>query len=157
MARRRTYSKKTLAAAVQAYFDSITREIEIKERVDNGKRDSYGHVIYDLVTVKNKLGEVAKTTEYLVPPTLEGLCLHLGIVGSTWNRWKDDQKYPEFKEIIETVYERMIGWRKEQVVSRDKVTGLVWDLEVNYGCGMKARDDSGVSVTMAEELEEYSG
>lgn len=135
MSRPKKYTGKALSKAVERYFDSITREIAITEKVDNGKRDSYGHVIYDTVPVKNKLGEVAKATEYLVPPTLEALCLYLGIVSSTWARWRDKDKYPEFQKIIELVDERIVGWLKEQVVTRDKVTGVVWALQVNYGCG----------------------
>lgn len=157
MGRRRTYSKRALGEAVQAYFDSITREVTIKERVDNGKRDSYGHIIWDLVPVKNNLGEVAKMTEYLVPPTIGGLCLHLGISYATWSRWSNDDNHKDIHPIIEKVRDRMLAWRMEQVLSRKDVKGLVWDMEVNYGVGTKAKDNGGVSVTLGEELEEYSG
>ena len=147
--RRKKYTRKALSTAVQAYFDSITREIVITERVPTGKKDSYGHEIYEIQDVKNNLGEVAKKLQYLVPPTLEGLCLHIGIVSSTWSRWRDADKYPEFQEIIEQVDERIIGWLKEQVVTRDKVTGVVWALEVNHGCGQKNQNaDKDVTVTI---------
>lgn len=157
MAGRRKYSKKTLKEAVQAYFDSITREVEIKERVDSGKRDSYGHVIWELVPVQNKLGETAKTTEYLVPPTIGGLCLHLGISYATWSRWHTGEENEDIAGILEDVRDRMLAWRMEQVLSRKDVKGLVWELEVNYGVGAKEKDGGGVSVTLGAELEEYSG
>lgn len=157
MSRRRKYSKKALEAAVQAYFDGITREVEIKERVDSGKRDSYGHIIWDLVPVKNNLDEVAKMTEYLVPPTIGGLCLHLGISYATWSRWHHGEENEDIAGILDNVRDRMLAWRMEQVLSRKDVKGLVWDLEVNYGVGTKAKDSGGVSVTLGEELEEYSG
>lgn len=157
MAGRRKYSKKALGEAVQAYFDGITREVEIKERVDSGKRDSYGHVIWDLVPVKNKLDEVAKMTEYLVPPTIGGLCLHLGISYATWSRWHYGEENEDIAGILDNVRDRMLAWRMEQVLSRKDVKGLVWDLEVNYGVGTKAKDNGGVSVTLGEELEDYSG
>ena len=150
------YSKKALKAAVQAYFDSITREVDITERVDSGKRDSYGHVIYDVVPVKNKLGQIAKMTEYLVPPTLGGLCIHLGIDSSTWSRWSDEKKHPEYKEIITGVKERLLTWRQEQVVSRKNVKGLIWDMETNYGCGQKTETAPKLSVVLQGELEEYA-
>ena len=139
MARPRKYTKKALREAVQGYFDSISREITITEKVDNGKRDNYGHVIWDTVPVQNKLGNVAKATEYLVPPTLTGLCLHLGINSSTWSRWSDPKKYPEFAEIIEDVQQRMIVWRQEQVLIRKHIAGLIWDLETNWAA--KQKDD----------------
>lgn len=155
MARRRKYSKKALRDAVQAYFDSITRVVEIKERVDSGKRDSYGHIIWDLVPVKNKLDEVAKMTEYLVPPTISGLCLYLGIVSSTWSRWSDKDQYPEYREIVEEVREKLLAWRMEQVVTRKDVRGLIWDMEVNHGCGKKEETVPELKVVLKGDLEKY--
>lgn len=129
------YTQKTLKEAVDGYFDSITREVAVMERVPTGKKDAYGHEITKLEKVKNKLGKVAKVTEYLVPPTLGGLCLHLGIDNSTWSRWRDPVKYPEFKKVIAYVDQRLITWRTEQVLTQKNVRGIIWDLEVNFGCG----------------------
>lgn len=140
------YTKETLEAAVREYFNSITREVVIQERVPTGEKDSWGHDVYEWRDVENNLGQKAKRTEYLVPPTLGGLCIHLGIANSTWTRWRDKKS---FKKIIEYVDDRMIAWRKEQVVVRDKVQGLVWDLQVNYGCGQKEKQqDKDVTVNI---------
>ena len=155
MARQKKYTKETLEAAVKEYFDSITREVDIEEMVPTGKLDRYGHPILKPRKVINKLGKVATRTEYLVPPTLGGLCIHLGIVNSTWTRWRDPKKYKSFKSIIEQVDERLIAWRKEQVVTRDKVTGLIWDLETNYGCGKQTDGPAKVELVMEEELDGY--
>ena len=141
---------------MRAYFDSITREIDITERVDSGKRDKYGHVIYNVVPVENKLGKIAKTTEYLVPPTLGGLCIHLGIVSSTWSRWSDAEKYPEYKDIVAEVQERLIAWRQEMVVTRKDVKGVIWDLETNYGCGQKTDAVPKMEVVLKGAVEEYA-
>lgn len=157
MGRPRKYTAKTLRAAVERYFDSITREVDVKEKVDNGKRDSYGHVIWDTVPVKNKLGEVAKVTEYLVPPTLGGLCAFLEIDQSTWSRWNDADKYPAFEKIIGQVKERLLTWRQEQVLLRKDVKGLIWDMETNYGCGQKTDTAPKLNVVLQGELEEYAG
>lgn len=148
------YSKKALKAAVQAYFDSITREVTLTEPKDNGKRDSYGHVIYDHEPVKNKLGEEAKITEYLVPPTLGGLCIHLGIVSSTWSRWCDESNYPEYKDIVADVKERLLTWRQEQVLTRKDVKGLIWDMETNYGVGKMQDEDQRKPDMIVEGLPE---
>lgn len=157
MGRPRKYTAKTLRAAVERYFDSITREIDVTEKVDNGKRDSYGHVIWDTVPVKNKLGEVAKVTEYLVPPTLGGLCVFLKVDQSTWSRWSDKDAFPEFEKIISQVRERLLTWRQEQVLLRKDVKGLIWDMETNYGCGQKTDTAPKLSVVLQGELEEYAG
>ena len=155
MAQKKKYSQKALKEAVEKYFASITREVVITEKVDSGKKDAWGHTVYETREVINSLGEVAKRTEYLVAPTLEGLCLHLGIVGSTWNRWKDKKKYPEYQKILDHVYERLIAWRKEQVVIRDKVAGIVWDLETNYGCVKSSGGMPKVELVMEEKMDGY--
>ena len=141
MSRPRTYTGKTLRKAVKRYFDSITREVELTEKIPTDRKDDKGHTIYETRKIKNSLGEVAKVTEYLVPPTIGGLCRYLGIVASTWSRWTDKKKYPEFAQIIEETMDRLLTWRKEQVVTRKDVKGLIWDMETNYGCGKQEKPD----------------
>ena len=142
---------------MERYFASITREVELTEKVDSGKRDSYGHVIYDTVKITNSLGDVAKATEYLVPPTLGGLCRFLGIDQSTWSRWSDKDTYPEYETIITQTKERLLTWRQEQVLLRKDVKGLIWDLETNYGCGKKEESAPQMTVVLKGELENYAG
>lgn len=138
---KKSFTKGELEAAVREYFASITREVVIQERVPTGEKDSWGHDVYEWRDVKNNLGEKAKRTEYLVPPTLGGLCIYLGIANSTWSRWKEHPKKSEtFKDIFEFVEDRMIAWRKEQVLIRKDVKGLIWDLEVNHGCGKQEKE-----------------
>lgn len=156
MGRKKAYTEKTLRKAVNKYFSSITREVELTEKVDSGRKDKDGHVIYNTVPIINGLGEVAKVTEYLVPPTVGGLCRHLKINASTWSRWSDAKKYPEFEEIIEDVMERMTTWRKEQVVLRKDVKGLIWDLETNYGCGKDQNGPKQLTVMLEGDLSKYA-
>lgn len=156
MGRKKAYTERTLRAAVKKYFSSITREVELTEKVDSGRKDDKGHVIWDTVKVKNNLGQVATVTEYLVPPTLGGLCQYLKINGSTWSRWSDPKKYPEFEEIIEDVKERMTTWRMEQVATRKDVKGLIWDLETNYGCGKQQNGPKQLTVVLEGDLSKYA-
>lgn len=79
MGRPKKYTERTLRKAVEAYFDSITREVAMTEKVDTGRKDADGHKIFENVPVINKRGEQVKITEYLVPPTVGGLCEALGI------------------------------------------------------------------------------
>ena len=156
MGRKKTYTERTLRTAVNRYFASITRQVELTEMVDSGRKDKQGHVIYNTEPIINSLGKVAKVTEYLVPPTLGGLCQHLKIHASTWSRWEDAKKYPEFQEIIEDVMERMKTWRKEQVVLRKDVKGLIWDLETNYGCGKQQNGPKQLTVVLEGDLSKYA-
>ena len=157
MGRRKVYTERSLRTAVNKYFSSITREVELTEKVDSGRKDKKGHVIYKTEKIINSLGEIAKVTEYLVPPTIGGLCRYLKINASTWSRWSDAKKYPEFQEIIEDVTERMTTWRKEQVVLRKDVKGLIWDLETNYGCGKQQNGPSQLTVVLEGDLSKYAG
>ncbi len=65
--RPRKYTERTLKRAVEEYFDSITREVGLTEKVDTGKKDADGHKVFENVPVINKRGEQVKITEYLVP------------------------------------------------------------------------------------------
>jgi len=79
MSRPRKYTPNTLKKAVNGYFDSISRLVPLTEKRNTGRKDSDGHVIYEEVPVLNRLGVQATVLEYLVPPTVGGLCEHLGI------------------------------------------------------------------------------
>lgn len=152
MGRKKIYTEKTLRKAVKKYFASITREVELTEKVPTDQKDDKGHVIFETRKVTNTLGEVVKVTEYLVPPTLEGLCNYLEIHASTWSRWaaNEENRYAEFAEVIEDVRDRLLAWRKEQVLVRKDVKGMIWDLEVNFGC--KSQFDVRVSGSVEDFL-----
>lgn len=146
------YTKKALERAVREYFDSISREVEMTERVDSGQKDDKGHVIWNVEKVKNKLGEPVVVTEFLVPPSVQGLCRHLGIHRSTWWEYSDHQQHPEFAPICARAKDVMQGYREEQLLTRPgkDVRGIVFDLENNYGYAEKRSVD-----VSAGGIEEY--
>lgn len=133
MGRQKAYDADSLRKAVEKYFKTITRKVTVKEKVDTGKRDSSGHVIWELRPVVNQLGKELEITEYLVPPSVAGLCEFLGIHRSTWADYCDADKYPEFSDTTSHARGRMQGWREEQLVTRKDVKGIVFDLQNNYG------------------------
>lgn len=92
MSRPRKYTPNTLKKAVNGYFDSISRLVPLTEKRNTGRKDSDGHVIYEEVPVLNRLGVQATVLEYLVPPTVGGLCEHLGIHRSTWADYRGEQR-----------------------------------------------------------------
>lgn len=145
------YTAKTLAPAVQEYFDSISREIEMTEKVDSGQKDKDGHVIWTTVKIENKLGEPVRVTEFLVPPSVQGLCRHLGIHRSTWWEYSDSQRHPKLAPICARAKDVMQGYREEQLLTRPgkDVRGIVFDLENNYGYAEKR------SVEVTGGIEEY--
>lgn len=149
--RPRNYTAKGLEKAVEAYFDSISREVEAKEKVDSGRRDSYGHIIWDLQVICNKRGEPVMLTEYVVPPCVGGLCAFLGIHRSTWANYCDPEQYPEFIDTTTHARERMRAWREEQLLTRKDVKGIIFDLQNNYGYREKREVELGATAakTMA--------
>jgi hypothetical protein len=140
MGKPKKFTARTLARAVDAYFDSITREVEVTERVDTGRRDGQGHRIFETKPVANKLGQTVRVTEYLVPPSVRELCCSLGITRATWSNYADPDKHPELAGIVEEARERMRAWNERELVTRPgkDVRGIIFNLQANYGCGVKA-------------------
>lgn len=145
MARPKKYSAKALREAVAQYFDSISRVVPVMEKKDSGERDDKGHVIWQDVPVINSLGEEATVTEYIVPPSVGGLCAHLGIHRSTWNDWCDRGKHPEYNDITTRASEKMQLWLEEQLLTRSgkDVKGIVFNLQNNYGYSEKKQVELG--------------
>lgn len=133
MSRPRKYTPNTLKKAVNDYFDSISRLVPLTEKKNTGRKDGDGHVIYEEVPVLNRLGAQATVLEYLVPPTVGGLCEHLGIHRSTWADYCDAQQHPEFSDTTTHARGRMRAWLEEQLLTRKDVKGIVFDLQNNYG------------------------
>lgn len=133
MGRPRKYTERTLKRAVEEYFDSITREVGLTEKVDTGRKDADGHKIFENKPVINKRGEQVKITEYLVPPTVGGLCEALKIHRSTWAEYCDEQLHPEFSDTTTRARGRMREYLEQQLLTRKDVKGVIFSLQNNYG------------------------
>lgn len=136
----RKYTKKKLSEAVQKYFDSISREKTVTEKVPTKEKDSEGHTIYEDIPVYSKLGEKIVVTEYVVPPTVGGLCQFLGITRETWSKYCDKEEHPEFSDTTTRARGRMRAWNEEQLLVRagKDIKGIIFNLENNYGYGEKS-------------------
>ncbi len=139
----RKYNEKSLKRAVERYFRSISRMVPLTERVDTGEKDEYGHTVYQDVPVVNQLGEPVEVLEYLVKPTVSGLCLRLRIHASTWNEWRDSEKYPEFADITARAMELIRADRDQRLLTEKNVKGVIFDLQVNHGCQAKTEIELG--------------
>lgn len=161
MARPKKYTKKALREAVERYFDSISRIVPLTEKRPTDRRDSSGHVIYEVVPVLNKLNQQATVEEFVVPPTVGGLCEYLGIHRSTWAEWCDPDKYPEFSDTITRARGRMRAWCESQLLVRKDVKGIIFNLQNNYDYRERteielgpvaAKAASANAMTMAERM-----
>ena len=68
--RPKKYTRKKLREETERYFRSISRTIPA--------RDDTGSII------RNDDGNEIQLLQYVVPPSIAGLCLQLGIDRSTW-------------------------------------------------------------------------
>ena len=143
--RPKEYTPEKLLRGVRRYFDSITREVQMKEPVDTGKKDDHGHTVFEMVPVENKLGKPVMITEYLVPPSKGELSLFLGIHRSTWDNYHDHSTYPELAPIVEAADAMIQAWNEHQLLTRSgkDVKGIIFNLENNYG--YRERIDAKVS------------
>jgi hypothetical protein len=118
-----------LERAVERYFSSISREVAVTEAQDSGKRDEKGHVIYAWVPVLNDEGQEIHRREFVLPPTVTGLCRALGISRQTWCNYAADKAYAP---VIERAKSVIMDWLEEQLLTRSKgVQGIMFALQ-NY-------------------------
>lgn len=143
MGRPKKYTKKTLAEAVDRYFASITRIVTMTELIETGERDDKGHKIFERRPITNSLGEEAKVEEYIVPPTVGGLCQFLEIHRSTWAEYCDAEIHPEFSDTTTRARGRLRAYLEQQLLVRKDVKGIIFDLQNNHGYSEKRQVELG--------------
>ena len=137
-------SKKALEEAIERYFRSISRTIQAQEALTGSK-------------IYNDDGEAIMLTQYIRPPSITGLCLHLGIDRSTWQNYCDEQQHPEFAAITGMTRSRIEAWLEEQLLIREKgVQGIIFNLQNNYGWKQKQEVELGEKTRKAAAEEHMS-
>ena len=140
MGRKKKYTPGTLGDAVDAYFRSISRTVSATELVDTGRRDKKGHPIMKPQTICNDDGDPIKYREFLLPPSITALCLHLGISKQTWANYSAD---PKFLDPTTRARETVEAWLHVELDKRTKGTdGIKFDLQQNFGWSEKISVDA---------------
>ena len=131
MAKKKKLTPRQLDSGIDEYFRSITRLVTVTEMIDSGEVDRYGHPVLMPVPVKNQLGQEVKRLEYIVPPTIGGLCQHLGISASTWSSYSSQARYAEsVKRARGAVYAYL---QAETLTRPDKALGgILFNIENNF-------------------------
>ena len=128
--RKKKYTKKTLQEAIEGYFRSISRTVPV--------RDDAGDI------VRNDDGEDIRVVQFAVPPSITGLCLHLGIDRSTWQNYADAEKHPELTGICQGARTRIEAYLEQELLTREKsVQGIIFNLQNNYGWKQKQEVELG--------------
>ena len=91
---RKRWSARSLRAGVDRYFSSISRTVEATERVETGPKT------FEERPILSDAGEPIRYREYVVAPTLWGLCESLGIAPAEWERLCDRSLHPELKAAV---------------------------------------------------------
>lgn len=158
MGRPRKYTAKRLREAVEEYFDSISRIAPVLVPEPTGKKDRFGHDEVQMVPAVNRLGQQMNQIEYLIPPSVGGLCEYLGICRDTWAEYCDPNVHPEFSDTTTRARGRMQAWNEQQLLTRSgrDVKGIIFNLENNYGYREKL-DVQSRDMTVEEWLAEQGG
>lgn len=139
---------KTAAAlgnAVNDYFETIS----VRKQLMDGDEPA-----------RNERGNTLTYTKYLLPPSVQDLCLHLGITPRTWENYCKD---PIFESITERTKLLLEGYLVRELSSREllgaKVEGIKFNLTHNYNwkerrevdVGENTRDAMAKTLTLAEK------
>lgn len=124
--RPRKMTAREFRAAVEKYFRSIT----------------VGEVNEDIIMMD---GEPLTRIVYVVPPTISGLCLELGIDRRTWANYADplknggtEEKPSGYARVCADVKLRIEAYLEEQLLTREKsLQGIIFNLSNNYGWSEK--------------------
>ena len=107
-------SAGALEAAVAGYFRSISRTVTAEDRG---------------APILNDGGEPIRYREYVIPPTVWGLCEALGISRATWESYCDPRQHPEFRSAAALARDLMQDWSQRALLSRKDVRGLIYILQ----------------------------
>lgn len=143
-------SAKALADAIENYFESISRTVTLKERIETGRFTEKGQPIYESIDIVNDAGAPIRVKEYLVPPSAGALCLFLGLTRKTWADYCDGEKNPQFLNSTTRARARMESYLEQELISRPKsVQGVIFNLQNNYGWKDKKEVEFGEKTSKA--------
>ena len=112
---------------VDAYFASISRTVEATERIETGAKTFVEQPIL------SDAGEPIRYREYVVPPTLWGLCEFLGITPKIWSSYCDRAKHPEMQDAVLRADGLMREWKEQALLTRKDVRGIIYHIQNDLG------------------------
>ena len=125
--KRRKWSARSLTAAVDRYFASIRRTVVATERIETGPKT------YEERPILNDNGEPIRCREYVVAPTVWGLCEALGISLSEWSSLCDPAEHPELREAVQRAAGLMRDWKEQSLLTKKDVRGLIYHIQNHLG------------------------
>lgn len=165
------YTAAAFSRGCKAYFASISyqRPVTRPEMIldDDGcpVLDDYGHTRYKQVPIITADGKEAWETCWIEPPSIQALCLHLGIDASTFSRYqKPDPEDPDGEKLAEAARlakARVEAYLISRLEDKGAANGTKFNLQHNFGWMEKKEIELGAgaqkavtatSMTMEEKL-----
>ncbi len=147
---RKKYTSKAFRAAVDGYFRSITRrkrliiaEPDLKESKTRGefvpRKTIFGHPASVYRQPLDGNGRPMEIDEYMIQPTITGLCTALGISKQTWSRYAREKGY---RETVEDARLRIETHLQDLLMEKNSARGAQFSLEYNFGWTDKKNADN---------------
>lgn len=139
---RKYKTARALERAIENYFGSISYDEPVfvrgaeKTRWDESQQaevpvlDSYGHKIYEQKPLLLKDGTQAIRTVWIETPSIEAMCLHLGISTTTWTAY---EKTEEFLGATSRARGRILAYLQERLDSGKGTNGAKFRLACMHG------------------------
>lgn len=154
--RPKTYeTAEQLRRGVERYFASITYERDVVVyRPEIREKDGEDVLVKVPEYLLNKDGEPVQETVWLMEPSIEDLCLSLGVSDTTWgNYMKDETLGPVAQAAKAAIRARLV----QLLNTRNSTHGIEFNLQNNFGMAQKVENNGDTTVRiempkMAEEL-----
>ncbi len=161
------YKAATFRRGCEAYFASIsyrrpvTRPEMILDDDDCPVLDDYGHTRYKQVPIITADGKEAWETCWIEPPSIQALCLHLGIDASTFSRYqKPDPEDPDGEKLAEAARlakARVEAYLISRLEDKGAANGTKFNLQHNFGWMEKKQEDSNGGAGSSKIEEQLTG
>lgn len=125
--------------AIKRYFDSITVRVPLED--DAGK------------PVLNIKGKPVIVERYVVPPSIEALALSLGFKDDrSWRNYASAEGYEQYHPICEWAKMKVQAYLIEQLNTRDRPQGIIFNLTNNFGMTEKMEVERGPKTKAYEAM-----
>lgn len=129
--RPKKFTAEQLSQSVERYFRSISFLLTLTNKLGENILDCDGNPIV--------------IREYVIPPTISGMCLRLGIDRRTWQNYADPlqnggtpEKPSALSKVCDDVKLRIEAYLNEELLKREKsVQGIIFNLSNNFGWAEK--------------------
>jgi hypothetical protein len=119
-----------LQAKIDDYFTSISYLTQAMRKRIGGYSNGKGKAMYFMQEAYDEQNRPVMELQWSRPPTLSGLCLHVGITRQEFQAY---QAKPEYERVCLMARLRIEAYLEEELCAREKVGGLIKDLEKRHG------------------------